>query len=219
MDPELRRAWTQIVTADHYERHMAAIGQAQAAAELMAWMIAKADLPEGASVTVVGAGTGQMFDYLDARILRPYRLTLADLNPDYLAKLRTRLERAGLGAEVVEDDFEQTRLPAEADLVTATLLLEHIEWRRGVDAFASLRPRGCGVVIQENPPEFSSAVTPGRVLPPSLAKAVETAHAILVPRGELVAAMAERGFVLRASEERGVADGKRLAALLFDRAA
>ena len=32
MDPALRRAWTAVVTAEDYEAHMAAIGQAQAAA-------------------------------------------------------------------------------------------------------------------------------------------------------------------------------------------
>jgi hypothetical protein len=30
MDPELRRAWTEIITAEDYEEHMASIGQAQA---------------------------------------------------------------------------------------------------------------------------------------------------------------------------------------------
>jgi hypothetical protein len=34
MDPELRHAWTGIVTVEDYEEHMASIGQTQAAAEL-----------------------------------------------------------------------------------------------------------------------------------------------------------------------------------------
>jgi SAM-dependent methyltransferase len=216
MDPELRRAWTEIVTADDYERHMAAVGQAQAGAELMAWMLRAAG--EGGRVTVVGAGTGQMFDLLDPAVFRPYRLTFADLNPRYLDRLRERLERHGLTAEVVEDDIEETRLAPGADLLAATLLLEHIDWRRGVEALASLAPRLCGVVVQENPPEFQSAVTPGRTLPPSIAKAVETAHAMLVPREELVATMRTHGFGLRACEWRDVADKKRLAGLLFERA-
>ena len=42
MDAELRRAWTEIVLADDYEEHMAAIGQAQAAAELTRWLIGSA---------------------------------------------------------------------------------------------------------------------------------------------------------------------------------
>jgi hypothetical protein len=216
MDPALRRAWTEIVTADDYERHMAAIGQAQAGAELMVWMLA--GLPAGSRVTVAGAGTGQMFDFLAPGLFRPYRLTFSDLNPRYLDRLRSRLARHGLAAEVMEDDFEQTRLAPGPDLLSATLLLEHIDWRRGGEAIASLAPRRCGVVIQENPPEFASAVTPGRTLPPSIAQAVETAHATLVARDELVKAMAKRGFDLRARDVREVADGKRLAGLLFERA-
>jgi hypothetical protein len=217
MDPELRRAWTEIVTADDYEQHMAAIGQAQAGAELMAWMLGVAALRNGDSVMVAGAGTGQMFDFLDPAIFRPYRLTFADLNTGYLEKLRARLAAHGLTGEIVADDIEQTRLEPGADLLAATLLLEHIDWRRGVEVLAALRPRRCGVVLQENPPEFASAVTPGRVLPPSLARAIETAHATLVPREELVATMGAHGFALRASEERSVADGKKLVALLFGR--
>jgi hypothetical protein len=216
MDPELRRAWTEIVTADDYERHMAAIGQAQAGAELMAWMLAAA--PEGGRVTVAGAGTGQMFDFLDAQPWRSCALTFTDLNPRYLERLRSRLEAHGLSAVVVEDDLEQTKLEAGADLLAVTLVLEHIDWRRGVEAFAGLAPRLCGVILQENPPEFQSAVTPGRTLPPSIAKAVETAHATLVPRDELVAAMAERGYALRAYQSLDVADGKRLVGVLFERA-
>ena len=92
MDPELRRAWTEIVTADDYEQHMAAIGQAQAAAELTVWMLGAAELREGDAVTIAGAGTGQMFEFLDASVFRPYQLTFADLNPAYLARLRRRLE-------------------------------------------------------------------------------------------------------------------------------
>ena len=215
MDPELRRAWTEIVTPDDYEEHMQAIGQAQAAASLTQWVVTTAGLGEGSRVTVGGAGTGQMLEFLDPGVLRNYRLSCSDLNPVYLARLRERLARYGLEGVVVEDDFEETRLDTGMDLLLATLLLEHIDWRRGVESIVRLRPRACGIVMQENPPGMTTAVTPGRRIPPSLAKAMETAHATLIVRAELVAAMAGRGFGLRASTEREVADGKRLVALLF----
>lgn len=218
MDSELRRAWTEVVTADDYEAHMAAIGQAQAGAELTRWLIESAAPRAGGRIVIAGAGTGQMLDYLDAEVLRPYRLTCSDLNPSFLARLRQRLASHGLEAETVEDDIEQTCLAAQPDMLLATLLLEHVDWRKGVAALAGLQPRACGIVVQENPPEMASAVTPGRRLPASIAKAVETAHPTLVPRGELVAAMAELGYRCRATEVREVADGKRLVGLLFDRA-
>jgi hypothetical protein len=217
MDPELRRAWIEIVTADDYEKHMAAIGQAQASAELTRQLIHAASLLAGSRITIAGAGTGQMFDDLPAEVFRPYRLTCADLNPAFLARLGTRLAKLGLTAEVVEDDIERTSLQPGADLLLATLLLEHIEWERGVDVFAQLRPAACGIVIQENPPGMTTSVTPGRTLPPSIAKAVETAHSTLVPRDQLIEAMAANGYACREIIVREVDDGKRLAGLLFRR--
>src|SRR6185369_14966622 len=216
MDPELRRAWTCIVTAEDYEEHMASIGQAQAAAELTEHLIRSASPRPGSRITIAGAGTGQMFDFLDPAVFRPHRLTCADLNPVFLARLRERLETYELEAEILEDDIERTGLAPEPDLLLCTLLLEHIAWRRGVEAFAQLQPRTCGIVLQENPPNMSSAVTPRRRLPPSIAKAVETAHPTLVPRNDLITAMTERGYRCRETEVREVADGKRLAGLLFE---
>jgi hypothetical protein len=215
MDPELRRAWTEIVTVEDYEEHMASIGQAQAAAELTRHLIQSASLRPGSRISIAGAGTGQMFDFLAPAVFRPHRLICADLNPVFLARLRERLEMHGLEAEILEDDIERTALAPRPDLLLATLLLEHIAWPRGVDAFARLRPRNCGIVLQENPPNMSVAVTPGRRLPPSIAKAVETAHPTLVRRNDLIVAMTERGYPCRETEVREVADGKRLVGLLF----
>jgi hypothetical protein len=215
MDPALRRAWTEIVTAGDYDAHMASIGQAQAAAVLTAWFIERASLPTGSRVTIAGAGTGQMFDFLDPAVFRPYRLTFADLNPTFLSRLRERLATHRLDAAIMEDDIESTALPPGPDLLLSTLLLEHIDWRRGVAAFAALRPRACGIILQENPPGMTAAVTPGRPLPPSIAKAVETGHPTLVPRQELLLAMHARGYACRETALREVADGKRLAGLLF----
>jgi hypothetical protein len=215
MDPGLRRAWTEIVTADDYEEHMASIGQAQAAAELTARLIELAWLPAGSSITIAGAGTGQIFDLLDPALFRPYRLTCTDLNPAFLARLRERLARHGLNAGIVQDDIERTALEPGTGLLLATLLLEHIDWRRGVEVFAGLQPGACGIVLQENPVDMTAAVTPGRRLLPSIAKAVEIGRPALVPRQDLVLAMAAQGYRCRENAVREVADGKRLAGLLF----
>jgi hypothetical protein len=51
MDSNLRLAWTQIVTAEDYDEHMAAVGQAQAAAALTVELIQKAALHEGSRPT------------------------------------------------------------------------------------------------------------------------------------------------------------------------
>jgi hypothetical protein len=213
MDAGLRRAWTEIVTADDYESHMLAVGQARAAAELTRWLIISAAPAPGARIIIAGAGTGQMLDFLDADLLRPYQLTFSDLNPTFLARLRERLARRGLDAETVEDDIENTALAPGAALLVATLLLEHIDWRRGAEVFAALSPAACGIILQENPAGMITAVTPGRTIPASLAKAVEIGKPALVPREELISLMSTLGYACREIGHREVADGKRLAAL------
>jgi hypothetical protein len=217
MDSGLRLAWTQIVTGEDYEEHMAGIGQAQAGAALTRQIIQSSEPLHGGRVVIVGAGTGQMFDFLDPALFRPFRITCTDLNRRFLDRLEERLTRHGLSATVLEDDIERTAIEPGPDLVLATLLLEHIDWRRGVEVIAGLHPATCGIIIQENPPGMTSSVTPGRRIPPSIAKAVETAHATLVPLDELLAAFAARGYKCRDRFAREVADGKRLIAVLFVR--
>jgi hypothetical protein len=123
--------------------------------------------------------------------------------------------RCGLTATVLEDDIEHTALESGPDLLLATLVLEHIDWHRGVEVLAGLRPATCGIIIQENPPGMSSAVTPGRAIPLSIAKAVEIAHPTIVPHDELLAAFEGRGYRCKISCAQEVADGKRLIAVLF----
>jgi SAM-dependent methyltransferase len=196
---------------------MSSVGQAQAAAELTGHLIQAASLRPGSRILIVGAGTGQMFDFLAPELFRPFRLTCADLNPVFLARLRERLTGHGLEAEICEDDIERTALTPGPDLLLSALLLEHIDWLQGVEAFARLRPLTCGIVLQENPPNMITAVTPGRRLPPSIAKAVESAHPTLVSRDDLIAAMTVRNYVCRESKVREVPDEKRLVGLLFGR--
>jgi hypothetical protein len=83
MDAGLRRAWIEIVAPDDYDEHMAAVGQAKAAAELTAWLIESASLSPGSRITIAGAETGQIFDFLDPAVFRPYRFTCANLNPRF----------------------------------------------------------------------------------------------------------------------------------------
>jgi hypothetical protein len=217
MDSGLRRAWTQIVTGDDYEEHMAAIGQAQAGAALTQYIIQSANPREGGRVAIVGAGTGQMLDFLDPAIFRPFRIICTDLNRGYLVRLQERFARHGLSATVLEDDIEHTTLDPGPDLLLAALLLEHIDWRRGVEIIAGLRPTICGIIIQENPAGMTSTVTPGRRVPPSITQALATAHATLVPCDELLAAFAASGYVCKGKRAQEVADGKRLIALIFAR--
>jgi SAM-dependent methyltransferase len=215
VETSLHRAWTEIITGDDLDQHLAAVGQAQAGAELAAWMLRSAAPPAGGRVVVAGAGTGQMLDFLNADLLRPYDLTFTDLNPAFLKRLMERLKEHRLSASVLEDDIEQTAIEPAPDLLMVTLLLEHIDWRRGVESIAALGPAACGIVIQENPSGIP--IMPSRGFPPSLAEAFATAHFTLVPRQELIALFAARGYACPDTWTRDVADGKKLAGMLFVR--
>lgn len=217
MDEHLRAAWTQIVTADDYEQHMAAVGQAQAGAALTQYLVQSAQLPAGARIVIIGAGTGQMLDFLDPALLRPFQIVCTDLNPDFLHRLKQRLAAHAIEATVIQDDIEQTTLEPGADLLLATLLLEQIDWRRGVNILAALRPAHCGIISQENPRDMASVLTPGRRVPASLAKAMESAHPVLIPHADLVSEFEATGYRAGAIRAEDVADNKRLIATLFTR--
>jgi len=215
METGLRRAWVEVVTPEDYEAHMAAVGQAQAAAKLTRELLGRAALPEGSRLTIVGAGTGQMLELLGPEPFRPFRLMFTDLSPAFLRVLEQRLTKLRLEASVLVDDLEQTRLLPEPEFLLASLVLEQLDWREGVRALVGLRPRFCGVVLQENPPGMTSAVTPGRELPPSLTEAMAFAHPKLVPQDELIAAMDEGGFRCTFRDAVEVADRKQIIGLLF----
>jgi len=217
MDSRLRLAWTEIVAGEDYDEHMAAIGQAEAAAALTAEMVQNAELRAGSRLVVVGAGTGQMFDFMDPELLRPFRLTCTDLNAKFLVRLRERIGRHGLSASILVDDIEHTALRGGPDLLLATLLLEHIDWCKGVAAIGALGPAACGIVIQENPPDMASAVTPGRRLPNSIAAAFEVAQPKLVAQNQLRCAFERHRYCCAVTRTLEVADGKRLVAMLYVR--
>lgn len=217
MEPSLRRAWTEVISADDYETHMAAIGQAQAAASLTEWLLTEALLEPDSRITIVGAGTGQMFDFADAGLFLPHRLTCADLNSEFLEYAAERLAKYRLRGQIVQDDLENTRLAPGPDLLVATLVLEHIDWRIGVQSICEVEPRRCGIIMQVNPPDMQSAVTPGRVLPPSIRTAAETCHPVLLPAEGLISSFEACGYSCRRQRALDVADRKELRALLFVR--
>jgi len=194
------------VQVDDYEQFMASIGQAQANARLVAAMLPA----EPGRVLFAGAGAGQMLDYLDAALLAPHHLVFTDINAEFLRRLDERLRMAGISRyETLIDDLEESKVSGEFDAAIVVLVLEHIDWRRGVESLARIAPRRCCIVIQQNPAAMASAVTPGRVPPGSMAVMVE-AKPTLVPVETLIEAMAQHGYVLDGQHTEEVADGKRM---------
>jgi threonine dehydrogenase-like Zn-dependent dehydrogenase len=204
----LREAWLTVEPAD-YEQHMAGIGQAQANAGLMAAWLAAVAADE--TVLVAGAGTGQMFDFLAPEAATTSRMVFTDLNPVFLAKLRERLGEA----TTLVDDIEATQLPGAYPHAAVTLVLEHVDWRRAIHSFRRWQSRRVLTVIQENPANLASAVTPGRTVPGTMNVFRERAHPELVPLAELTAAMADLGYTLEQVHPAPVSDGKRMLGCWF----
>ena len=215
MSELLRGAWLTVEPSD-YEKHMAGIGQAQANAGLMAaWLAAGAG---SETVLVAGAGTGQMFDFLGAEQARPEEMVFSDWNPRFLDELRGRLERTGRSpGETVVDNVEQTGLVGPYRNVAVTLVLEHVEWRLALGSLVIWGAVRVLLVIQENPANLASAVTPGRPVPGTMNVFRERAAPHLIPVEELLAAMAEIGFRRERIETAVVSDEKKMLGCWFVR--
>lgn len=213
--PLLRNAWTKVIQPGDYEAHMAAVGQAQANAALVAEYLAARQPRPDASLLFVGAGTGQMFEFVSPRILVPFETTFADINPDYLRRLSDRLrEMDGLRHSTLVDDVEDTHIAQHFDLVVAVLVLEHVDWRKGIATICRLSKGSALVIFQRNPPELATAMTPARPVPASMQVFAEI-HPALIDETNLIAAFADHGFALDYSAEKIVRDDKKMIARGF----
>jgi ubiquinone/menaquinone biosynthesis C-methylase UbiE len=215
MDRRLRQAWAREILAEDYDAHMADIGQAQANAELVSEVFLDQPPPSGAAILFVGAGTGQMFDYVSPALLTSYCTTFSDINPEYLAKLRLRMNGFdGMQYTTVLDDIEDSHLSSRFDLVVAVLVLEHVEWRKAVATICRLSSCRVLVVLQQNPPDLESALTPFRSIGNSLAIFREV-NPQLLSRIEAIREFNANGFTLSRSSSREVLDSKVMVGLLF----
>ncbi|HEY3442780.1 MAG TPA: hypothetical protein VGK29_18615 [Paludibaculum sp.] len=208
----LRDAWTTLVSAEDYEQHMAAIGQAQTNATHIRDFLALVKPPAGARLLIAGAGPGQMFDHIEPAVLQPYRIIFSDINPRFLVRLR---ERYGAALCVV-DDIERTSLTGPFEAVMETLMLEHVEWRKAVAALCGLGAEYLYLVVQQNPPDMATAVTPTRT-PPGTMRIFAQAHPRLLDIAELTSALHEAGYTIISTHPRAVADGKTMLGLLARR--
>jgi hypothetical protein len=219
MDRYLREAWTRIVLADDLDTHMAAVGQAQANAALVEMMMTTGEAPERRTVLFAGAGTGQMFDYVNDSFLAPYHVTFTDINAAFLERLRERLAGSSLKYETVVDDIEDSTLSGRFGTAVVVLVLEHVEWQKALRSLAALQPEIIHLVVQRNPPDQDNAITPGRTLPPSIARASEKAHPLLVDPEAIRSLLEGEGYVLVRCFERPVPDAKTMIGLTFSRQA
>jgi hypothetical protein len=207
MPRTLRDLWAEHITPEDYERHMAGTGQPQANAGLLAELFRDRPPAPGARVLFAGAGTGQYFDYWPPVALAPYACVFTDVNPIFLDRLGARF-----ACETRIDDIEAPHVAGPFDLAIVMLVLEHVDWRRAVDALCGIAGR-VFTVTQENPAGLTA-----RPLPGTLAGLQEHPQR-LVERAALIAHFERLGFTLTRTAIREVADGKTMVGLDFAGAA
>lgn len=196
---------------------MAAIGQAQANAELVKDFFERSASAPGYRVLFAGAGTGQWLEFTPPDFLYGLSVTFADINVAYLNLLSSRLSKfPKLAAEFRVDDIEASSLPAGFGVAIAVLVLEHVDWKKAVRTLCRLCSGTILAIIQENPPALSSAMTPSRPVAGSMSVFQEV-HPTLLSKSELTAEFAAHGFFQKAQTERTVLDDKRMVALEFSR--
>src|SRR5262245_18860466 len=211
----LREAWSRVAAAD-YDAHMAAVGQAQANAELLPRLL-RDHPPRGRRLLFGGAGTGQLFDFAGDAFLHGFRVTFTDISAPLLARLTQRLASGTwTDHEEVVDDVEDTRLSGPYDAVAVVLVLEHVDWPRAIRSLRSLSPERFYCIIQENPAGMAAAITPARD-PVGSMRLIREAGPRLVPRADLVRQMDELGYPLLGTESRDVPDLKKMIGLVFGR--
>lgn len=194
--------WREGITAEDYERHMAATGQPQANAELLANLFRERPPVRGAAVLFTGAGTGQIFDDFPLELLEPYRVTCTDINPSFLERLVGRFP-----CETAVDDIESPTLAGPFELAIVILVLEHVDWRRAVGGLCRIARR-VFVVIQQNPEGLVARALGGTM---SLVRG----H--LLGADELIAEFEARGLPLVRTSRRAVRDGKSMVGMEFAR--
>ncbi len=215
MNPRtLRDAWT-LITADDYDRHMASVGQAEANADIVRELFETRPPAVGAAILFVGAGTGQMFDFVSPDFLRPFSTTFTDINERYLRKLRGHLRSCpGVRAQAVVDDIENSALRGSFALIIAVLVLEHVDVARAVAAMCRLASERVFVVLQENPADLPQALTREPVGSMAVFRELQP-H--LVSSVEIERCFAAQGFCREWTTSRSVLDQKKLVGIEFRR--
>jgi 2-polyprenyl-3-methyl-5-hydroxy-6-metoxy-1,4-benzoquinol methylase len=212
----LREAWTEIITVEDYEGHMAEIGQAKANAEMVRDFIFDLDLKGTERILFAGAGPGQMFDYIGEETFGGAHVVLTDINEKFVERLEKRAKQAGLtNFEVLIDDVESPNVEGPFDLVVLVLVLEHVDWQKALHALSALSASRFLIIVQRNPEGMHTAVSPNRTLRPSLLEAMKGEPSQLLDEQELIEFLTQLGYTIQMTDQELVEDGKLMCGYLF----
>ena len=217
MNANERKAWLEKISVGDLESRMAAIGQAQANANLVKKMFKSHPLKKGARLLIAGCGTGQLFDYASPNDLgKNIEITLTDINQSYLSKAEERLSGfSGIKYSTARDDIENTRLNQSYDAVLAVLVLLHVEWKKALASMLRLNPRRLYIIEQEQ--DASKPAVGGSVmLKGGWLWYAENVPVKLIPRNELINYLHDKGYDAKIYQKE-VPDNKKMVGFVFEK--
>ena len=102
-------------------------------------------------------------------------------------------------------------------MIVLVLVLEHIDWQRGLQNIHKLAPTLLHIVIQQNPVGMVDTIAPRRALNKSMQALAETARPVLVASDRLIDFLTQLGYRLQARDERPAPDSKTMVGLSLNR--
>lgn len=217
MDENLRKAWTEIIDGKELDGHLNDLGQAEVNAHLSKRMLEKVAIPKNGKLLVHGCGTGQILDFIPLQTFSKYNTTFADINREYLKMLNNRLKAKNCSnIKSIIDDAENSSLNEDFHGILSVLLLEQIDWKKGIDNKIKLNPENIYLIIQEQNSSVNT-ITVSLKSRKSIKKFSEMAKPVLVPRGELTDYLESFGYKLVDTEEVDVPNSKKMVGLIYRR--
>lgn len=212
---DTKKYWKEIVEPDDLDLHMVEAGQAETNAKLVRKMFSLFPVGHGTTLYVPGCGTGQMFDFISPSELGELKYIFTDIKPEFLEKLRSRLP-ATLDAEIIVDDVEHSEIKQKTDAALVVLLLQHINWRKGLTNILGTLPERIFLIVQQQDLK-DSEINKSRKLRPSMEKFAAIAKTELVNLDDMEFFLKQSQYQKKWSHTESVPHTKRMVALVFER--
>lgn len=212
-----KRAWKSIIPAEDLDKHMAAVGQAQANAKILQKMLIDFPIEPKTNILVPGCGTGQIFDYLDVSLFKDFNLIFSDINKEYLNKLDQRLKKIQkINYKIIEDDIETIKIRNRFDSCIIILLLEHVNWQQVLLNIVHLKIKSIYLIIQKQG-KNQHMTTEYKDIPLSIKEFSKLAKSKIILESVLKKYLKKEGFNLLKKYKERVLDNKEMVGIFFSK--
>jgi len=141
MDSGEKKGWSEIIIPKDLDIHLLNIGQAKINSEIILQLFSKYPLNNKSKLLVPGCGTCQMFDFFEPKDIGIFNYIFTDINSSFFKLIKKRMSKfSNIKYEFIIDNIESTKLKEKINGILAVLLLEHIEWKKGINSFIKLNP-------------------------------------------------------------------------------